>query len=180
MRETLVRAIEVSRGLDHDADWAKATRHWPVECFWKCPNPWVEGWVTWRRSGPNPADGQVTVIIATPADTSNRLNRRPTFLPGAQTPVTEPIVHPPDDHAMWLITQETHVPHGGFALVNVNDAFSVIDAYPDPASAWLARPTGIWAIPVPATMWEDTGPVTVVPLPEDAGGAAPFGRFYEP
>ena len=65
VRETLTRAVEVALGLDHDAE-PPGTRHWPIELFWKCPNPWFEGWVTWRHEPSQPASGQVTVILATP------------------------------------------------------------------------------------------------------------------
>jgi hypothetical protein len=67
MRQTLIRGIEVSLGLQHSDTEVPANppRHWPIEFFWKCGQGWFEGWVTWRRDGAS-GDGQVTVIIATP------------------------------------------------------------------------------------------------------------------
>src|SRR3954453_10638373 len=65
VRETMTRAVEVSLGLDHGAD-PPGSRRWPIELFWKCPNPWFEGWVTWRHDPADVDRGQVTVVLATP------------------------------------------------------------------------------------------------------------------
>jgi hypothetical protein len=70
MRETMIRALELVLGVDHDpADEAPVpTRHWLIDFFWKCPQPWFEGWVSWRKLGQGWSEGKVTVIFATPAD----------------------------------------------------------------------------------------------------------------
>ena len=65
----LVRAVEVSLGLDHDAPLPTAAppRSWPIYFFFKCQQPFFEGWVTWQCHSVNRrAAGQVTVIFATP------------------------------------------------------------------------------------------------------------------
>jgi hypothetical protein len=64
----LVRALEVSLGLDHDAPIpATPPRSWPIYFFLKCQQPFFEGWVTWQCHSVNRrAAGQVTVIFATP------------------------------------------------------------------------------------------------------------------
>lgn len=56
--ETVIRAVEVSLGIDHGQPVPvsgkgapRPPRRWPIELFWKCSNPWYEGWVTWRRQG---------------------------------------------------------------------------------------------------------------------------------
>ena len=66
---TLVRAIEVSLGLDHDAaiPTGAPPRSWPIYFFFKCQQPFFEGWVTWQCHSVNRrAAGQVTVMFATP------------------------------------------------------------------------------------------------------------------
>ena len=92
IRETMIRAVEVSRGLANGQDLAQATRLWPVEVFWACPHPWVEGWVTWRehetvtKNGKTTSKGQVTVIFATPSDTVNQIATDPMTPPDPPTP----------------------------------------------------------------------------------------------
>lgn len=66
---TLVRAIEVSLGLDHGAavPTGAPPRSWPIYFFFKCQQPFFEGWVTWQCHSVNRrAAGQVTVLFATP------------------------------------------------------------------------------------------------------------------
>lgn len=69
MANVLVRTIEVSLGLDHDAAVPSGApdRAWPIYFFFKCQQPFFEGWVTWQCHSVNRrAGGQVTVIFATP------------------------------------------------------------------------------------------------------------------
>jgi hypothetical protein len=93
LRETLLRAIEVSIGVAHEDsatpvkpdgtpvnaeqpfvtthDPAKAppgpySRWWPIEILWVCGAPNFQGWITWRETGTGPTDGQVTVVFTTP------------------------------------------------------------------------------------------------------------------
>jgi hypothetical protein len=64
-----VRAIEVSLGLEHGAPIPNGAppRSWPIYFFFKCQQPFFEGWVTWQCHSVNRrAAGQVTVILATP------------------------------------------------------------------------------------------------------------------
>ncbi len=87
LRETLQRSIEVSLGVEHvasstaeNAQSAPATqfdpaeapagpysRWWPVEMLWVCGAPNFQGWITWRKHGLGPTEGQVTVVFTTPA-----------------------------------------------------------------------------------------------------------------
>jgi hypothetical protein len=65
----LVRAIEVSLGLDHNAAIPNGapSRSWPIYFFFKCQQPFFEGWVTWQCHSVNRrAAGQVTAMFATP------------------------------------------------------------------------------------------------------------------
>ena len=65
----MVRCLEVSLGLDHDAPIPEGAppRSWPLYFFFKCQQPFFEGWVTWQCHSVNRrAAGQVTVIFATP------------------------------------------------------------------------------------------------------------------
>ena len=67
--QTFIRAVEVSLGLDHvppdtDVSHLHPRRCWPIEVFWRCPAPWLEGWVTWRRDDAD--SGHVTRALAHP------------------------------------------------------------------------------------------------------------------
>jgi hypothetical protein len=106
VRETLIRALELALGVPHlpsDLD-PVATRHWSIDFWWKCPQPWFEGWVTWRKTGDGTDldDGHVTVIFATPSDDGVVL-RQPaaeaTLAPEAVTHATE---------GSWLISADLH------------------------------------------------------------------------
>ena len=67
--QTFIRAVEVSLGLDHvppdtDVSHLHPRRCWPIEVFWRCPAPWFEGWVTWRRDDAD--SGHVRRALAHP------------------------------------------------------------------------------------------------------------------
>lgn len=186
LREGLIRAIEVSMGLVHGAELETATRSWPVQLLWKCPNPYFEVWVSWRRHDDTERGGQVDMLIATPPDKMNRLTDRPQFPPAppANVPAKAlPLVDPLEATAsqgMWLVAHERHV-------LNVADerivarggtrvAFLTERA---PNGALVGLPEGEWLVPTPSTLWVDQGPVVVVEPPSYAGGADP-GRSSAP
>jgi hypothetical protein len=186
LREGLIRTIEVSMGLAHDAEPQAATRSWPVQVHWKCPNPYFEVWVSWRRHDDTAGTGQVDMLIATPPDKANRLTTRPQFPPGppagapAQpTPLAEP-THATACQGMWLVAHEHHrlgvadervaVPDGELLAFETDRART---------GALLGLPMGEWLIPTPSTLWVDEGPVVVVEPPSYAGGADP-GRSNAP
>lgn len=69
LANVLVRALEVSLGLDHGAPIPRVAppRSWPIYFFFKCQQPFFEGWVTWQCHSVNRrAAGQVTVMFGTP------------------------------------------------------------------------------------------------------------------
>ncbi len=69
MANVFIRAIEVSLGMDHGDPLPSAAppRSWPIYFFFKCQQPFFEGWVTWQCHSLNRrAAGQVTVMFATP------------------------------------------------------------------------------------------------------------------
>lgn len=157
LRETLIRAAEVSLGIDHGAPIpAKPPQQWPVEFFWKCPQPWFEGWVTWRSHGGG--QGQVTVILATPADTGvvldSPLNGRdrvknPTSIRGRRGQVAR--------QGMWVVTATQHT------------QVTTTTTRPGPLGQWV----------LPMSMWLGTGPVVTVAPSEQDGGVAAGGRPYQ-
>ena len=88
LREGMIRAIEVSFGINHNAappvdaieDWNQATatwpsghasaigaRHWPIEVTWICQGPWFQCWITWLKTDNTETGGHVNLLIATPA-----------------------------------------------------------------------------------------------------------------
>jgi len=179
IRETMIRSVEVAFGLDHDAPLDAATRQWPIEILWKCPNPWFEGWVTWRRHGPGRTEGQVTVIVASPAEDVGPLVNVASLPPRAEAPLPDPTTLPADHQGMWVVSHEEHVKHNVDALASL-PGVAYVDRLIDGVRPWSGFPTGQWSIPVPSTTWQGVGAIDVVHIPEGAGGAAPFGAPYEP
>lgn len=156
LRETFIRAAEVSIGIDHGAPVPRhPRRQWPVEFFWKCPQPWFEGWVTWRRS--SGACGQVTVVLATPADTGVVLDSPVNGRDCTVNPVsTDDGKGATASQGMWVVTATKHLQA----------------SVPSTAPGAL----GQWALP--AAIWHGTGPVVTVAPAEKDGGVAPHGRPY--
>jgi hypothetical protein len=181
LREGLIRAIEVSLGIAHDGDPAGFTRSWPVDIQWKCPNPWFEVWVTWRRhkEGPNEEDrGQVNMLIATPPDRVNRLTTEPrnppptNGVPEVPTPLVEPVAAD-EVQGMWLVTNEHHAPLVQLRRVDTGTQEVTAEVLVN-AGERVPLPGldgNTWDIPIPSTVWHDTGDVVVVAPPSYAGGA---------
>jgi hypothetical protein len=101
MRETLIRALELALGVPHDPldKTPTPTRHWTIDFWWKCPQPWFEGWVTWRNAT---TGGKVTVIFATPSDDGVVLRQPATEANPAPAAVTQA------SEGSWLISSERH------------------------------------------------------------------------
>jgi hypothetical protein len=186
LREGLIRAIEVSLGLTNGAPPGTATRSWPVQVHWKCPNPYFEVWVSWRRHDQTPRGGQVDMLIATPPDKMNRLTTRPRFppappvgVPAEPTPLAEPS-QATASQGMWLVAHEHH--RLGVADERVEVAGGrrlAFETERSRARALVGLPAGEWLVPTPATFWVDEGDVVVVEPPSYAGGADP-GRSNMP
>lgn len=181
VRETLVRAVEVSLGLAAGGAVAQRTRHWPVEAFWMCAHPWVEGWVTWRDHGGG--HGQVTVVLATPGDTVNHMATRP-LDPPAPHGVTGPVPDPVEatspgsgTQGMWLVSQSEHRRHRIGGIVKPEGA--VVLVVVDVPALLQGLPSQEWVVPTPTTFHEGVGPVVTVEVPGVHGGPVP-GIAYDP
>jgi hypothetical protein len=180
LREGLIRAIEVSLGIIHDGDPAEAPRSssWPIDVQWKCPNPYFEVWVTWRQH--KDGRGQVNLLIATPPDRVNRLTTEPRFppptagVPPVATPLPEPIAAA-EEQGMWLVTHEHHSPLVVLRRVDTREqtVTEVVQVNAGERNPLPQLDANTWDIPIPSTVWEDTGDVVVVAPPSYAGGAAP-------
>jgi hypothetical protein len=180
LREGVIRTMEVSLGITREEDPEEARRHWPVDVNWKCPNPYFEVWVTWRRHHAEPSQGQVNMLIATPPDKSNRLVTRPTFPPPPKPPRVpvatplDPPVRADGPQGMWLITRDNHVQHTVDQKVRfAGGRHELEEPLRDEVAALLGLAPDQWAIPMPSTFWEDQGDVVVVAPPDYAGGADP-------
>lgn len=107
MRETLIRALELVLGVPHGGrdDAVNPSRHWTIDFWWKCPQPWFEGWVTWRNTaqgGKTDPGGKVTVIFATPSDDGVVL-RNPL---AEASPATAAVTNASE--GSWLISAARH------------------------------------------------------------------------
>lgn len=179
MRETIIRAIEVSLGIDTTQNVADRTRQWPIEVFWACPHPWVEGWVTWRCDPNNKADGQVTAIFATPADTVNQITTRPLEPADPPTPLTQGVSPGTEAQGMWLISQSDHISHTVYRQVDIPNG-SAVDRILDSLAFLIGMPSQVWTVPSPTTLRQGDGPVVTVELPPEHGGPIPGGMPYVP
>jgi hypothetical protein len=125
LAESLVRAIEVSLGLDHGAPIPTAAppRSWPIYFFLKCQQPFFESWVTWQCHSPNRrAAGQVTVIWATPGHN-----------------------HPVSDHAVPIDVDGDHI--DDFVPTLRDDGEFVEEPVSAPACDPDGKPhQGVWVI----------------------------------
>jgi hypothetical protein len=186
--KTFIRAVEVSLGVDHvmpgtDLNTLVATRCWPIEVFWRCPAPWLEGWVTWRREEDRPASnrlgdrlrhslarlferpniGHVTVHLHTPSHEGSVLllsPRRTAPFDAIPDYVDEP-VSSAARRGMWVIAHERQVQHQYYGVTE-----------PSPA--------GAFPLPMFGPLVESTGNVITVQPNEPDGGVLRDGRPYAP
>lgn len=121
----MVRCLEVSLGLDHDAPIPEDAppRSWPLYFFFKCQQPFFEGWVTWQCHSVNRrAAGQVTVIFATPGHN-----------------------HPVSDHPIPIDTNHDHRDDQVHTLRN--DGEFLVDPVSSPAADVGGQPhQGVWVV----------------------------------
>jgi hypothetical protein len=163
VRETLIRALEVSLGVDHGArpDDDPDGQHWPIGLRAVCGLRWWEGWLSWRQIG---TSGYVDVIFLTP---SHGYPARPVLLRSKDRPgyEVEP-VKAQGKQGLWavgaLLEQKVDppVPSDGWARqgdITMPGLGPIYIARGDPKSG---RET-----------------VTVSP-PEGQGGVMPQGRPY--
>ena len=161
-RETLIRALELCLGLDHDEEPPRnaVPRHWHLEMFWRCPIPWFEGWVTWRSHGTTRRAGQVTVIVSTPGhgypvkNTPLRTGEPPEG-GYAQDPSTAP-----GAQGMWVVSQSYHKPW--------------------PKTVSEESGLGEWKFPTQGLAYVSEGAVVVVAPPEKEGGVLNPPRAWIP
>jgi hypothetical protein len=167
VRETMVRAIEVALGLDHrEAAPDVRRRQWHISVLTACGIRWFEGWVSWRRVGPDPEGGHVLVLLLTPTHgkPAEPTLLRPTHSSPANPPGPPYAVNPQraeGDQGLWAIG-------------------SVLEQRIDPESAsaqWL--PAGQFPRPHLGPVYEGKGDVVVVAPAEVQGGVLPDGRQYQ-
>lgn len=174
MRETLIRSIEVSLGLEHDEVPANGrTDRWmPIELFWKCPQRWFEGWVGWRWDATH-GSGQVTTMLATPGSGKPvlehpGLGQAPLGEPHAviASPLDVPAGPPPDGDGpaikakgLWVITHQEH---------------AQLSTTPDEGGT----ASGQWFVPPFGPTYVGVGDVICYEPHEFDGGVNPAGRAY--
>ena len=160
LRETFSRAIEIALGIDHDRDLAqpsRAPRLWPITIVMKCPTPWFEGWVTWRKLGTN---GHVYVHLLIP--NHYRANVLTSPLQGRNLPDFE--IDPQKavgDNGMWVISEQQKT------------------FCPPPASSSGTK-TSEFPHPGLGPTWVGSGKVCVVNPAEADGGVLHDGRPWKP
>jgi hypothetical protein len=176
VRQTLIRTIELSLGLEHGEDVPSGgpRRVLPVELFWKCPQRWFEGWVTWRWDETH-GTGQVTTIFATPGSgkpvLQNPLDGRDAKASPSSLVTTAgqiPVGPGPSSgranpgqaaKGMWVVTHQHHL-----EMPDLPDHF--------PSAS------GDWAIPEFGPTYVGLCDVVCVEPSEQDGGVNPYGRVY--
>jgi hypothetical protein len=164
VRATLIRALEVSLGVAHDAKPAPRSRqHWPISLRAVCGLRWWEGWVSWRKLA---RGGYVDVVFLTP---SHAHAVEPTLLRPSPEKKSDPgtgyVVEPlkADGHeGLWVI---------GAILEEKRD--------PKPTKLGWSRQGEITFPPFGPKFFAqpDHKFITVSP-PEGQGGVLPGGRPY--
>jgi hypothetical protein len=166
VRETVVRALEVALGLDHDEALGAGPprQRWHVSVLTACGIRWFEGWISWRRVGDAPESGHVTIFLLTP---THGKPAEPTLLRPTRT-AAEP--GPP----YRVNPARTEGNQGLWAVGAVLERR--ID--PEPAAAqWL--PPGSFPHPQLGPTYVGEGGIVVVAPPETQGGVLPDGRSYQ-
>lgn len=174
VRRTLIATIETAFGIEHGADTSTATRRLPIEMYWKCPQRWFEGWITWRWDD-QALNGQVTTFFCTPGS-GKPLLENPLLGHGADPDPTltatgdrqnTPGVQPPPAGAqqaakgMWVVCQEAHA-----------QLPSLLGSEPSEF--------GAWTVPAFGPTYVGIGDVLCVSPSEADGGVRPFGRAWSP
>jgi hypothetical protein len=194
--QTFIRAVEASLGIDHvdpsktDVESLVPTRCWPIEVFWRCPAPWLEGWVTWRheahqRTPPQGSGigdrvrqvllrlaggydsghdcGHVTVHLHTPSHCGSVLllsPKRPS--PHNQVPeYKDNPVSSNTDRGMWVIAHEHQIQHNFYGVT-------------EPSGP------GEFTLPMFGPFVESVGDIVTVQPNEPDGGVLANGRPYTP
>jgi hypothetical protein len=181
MRETFIRAIEVSLGVPHDpknldtTSIAVAKKHeWPIEVFWRCPAPWFETWVTWRGTE-NPGQstdktGHVTVHVHSPSHDNAAL-------------IESPIRSAPDN-ARAEYKDEPNTPNGPYLSSDNRERGMWVIAHRNqdpviPIFGPITTAVGqIWGLPNFGSGYHSHGEIVAVQPNEPDGGVKAAGRPY--
>lgn len=172
-RESLIRAIEVSLGLEHDEPIpAQPVHQLPIEVFWKCPQRWFEGWVSWRWDREH-RTGQVMLMFATPGSGKPILQHPmlgedavldPTL--ASENALESPVGPGPGAEAtphtakgLWVICHREH---------------AKLPSTPDDNGT----PSGQWSVPPFGPTYVGVGDIVCVQPSERDGGVKPFGRPF--
>lgn len=179
-RTTMIRALCVSLGLpvEDPKDTQKykgkarpkklqgGTQHWPISILWKCPQPWYEGWIEWKKWEPGARGGHVTVVLSTPSH-GVKLFDSPERPPNSPRVITDPFgayaVDPKQatgKEGLWVISQKVNA------------------QIPPPTNA--PSPPNTWAPPVLGIPVVSLGPIVCVSPAVGDGGVAPGGIPYTP
>jgi hypothetical protein len=163
-RETVIRAIEVSLGVEHHA-WnperpvtaddygissSVSPRNWPIEFWCTTPAPSFGAALAWRRDRDDTTRGLVTVVWFTPADGQTLTNE----IAGDIEHFAVPTVAD-SRFGSWLIAQST------------------ID--PIAVQTWTASARGEWLAPLPTLFAH--GDVTTISPSLEVGGVDPDASY---
>jgi hypothetical protein len=61
IRESAIHVIEISLGLEHDEDVARASKFLPIRVLWSCPSAFFAAWPVWDEQS-------VTWVLKTPSE----------------------------------------------------------------------------------------------------------------
>jgi hypothetical protein len=180
-RAGLIRALEVSLGIDHGAPWSGATdagnagigtkirewfgkvtgtaRDWPIEITWVCQGPFFQSWVTWMKG--SGGSGHVSLTFTTPAakglPVDAKITRPPPFKPEYACP--PPAGAYTAGRGVWVVGHEDYA-----VTPAPSTTGSVVTGITMPTMEYRAKSTNVVCV-APAE-WE--------------GGVLAAGRPYTP
>jgi hypothetical protein len=185
-RAGLIRAIEVSLGIDHGAQWPGAgtsgsdgigkrivkwlgtfmgtARDWPIEITWVCQGPFFQAWVTWTKG--SGGSGHVSLVLTTPASKGLPVDAKISRPP----PVKREYACPPPLNAFAA-------PRGAWVLGH--EDYAVQPASPELPASTLGSEVTVIPKPTLEYRCKSTDVICVAPA-EWEGGVLAAGRPYTP
>jgi hypothetical protein len=177
MREGMIRAVEVSYGIDHGAAVPDPPpRFWPIDVTWICQGPFFQCWIMWHEDEA-PNGGRVTLLIMTPAGDGFPLTSRITRVkPAARQNWPDPDYAdsrpaPPNDArsvlgpgaqkekgGMWVVGHEDYEKRPSVTLVSLDPDREFQPKESDNSTMG----SFVRVIPLPTLSWRAKDPNTVV------------------
>jgi len=172
VRETFLRGIETAWGVAHGDPLVLPpgrSKPWTVQIFWKCGQPWFEGWITWRKMGGRSHEGMVTILLCTPSEDTGRHYVWESPIPADLDGVNDGDPYPrgvgrlgQEESGMVVVTHTDNMPLG-----------MTPGQIPSQQAGGLVPP-------LPGAVFHGTGPIVAVRPAQRRGGTGAAPRRWTP